>query len=88
MSKGFLSALAGIGVTLLAWYGPWEWPGWPAFTVISIVFGHASFADLPFAARSAWIVALIIVNVSVWGSIAYALLRLVAARPRPDAAAQ
>jgi hypothetical protein len=71
VSRGFVSALAGVAMTLLAWYGPWAWPAWPAFEVIDLVFGQAGFADLPFATRSAVVVVLIIVNVSSWGLVAY-----------------
>jgi hypothetical protein len=71
LSRGFLSALAGVAMTLFAWYGPWAWPAWPAFAVIDLVFGHGGFADLPYATRSAVVVGLIIVNVSVWGVVAY-----------------
>lgn len=81
MSRGFLSALAGLAMTLLAWYGPWEWPAWPAFAVIELAFGtHTSFADLPYATRAIAIVVLIIVNVTAWGAVAWAAMRL---RRRP-----
>jgi hypothetical protein len=70
MSRGFIATLAGVGVTLLAWYGPWEWPGWPAFTAISLVFGNA-FSELPFAARAASIVGLLVINIGFWVLIAY-----------------
>ena len=64
-------------MTLLAWYGPWAWPAWPAFTVIDLVFGHGGFADLPYAARSAVVVVLIIVNVSAWGGLAFGAMWMV-----------
>ena len=35
MSRGFPSASAGIAMTIFSWYGPWEWPAWPAFAVIA-----------------------------------------------------
>jgi hypothetical protein len=74
MSRGFVAALAGIAMTLLAWYGPWAWPAWPAFMVIDLVFGHGGFADLPYATRSAVVVVLIIVNVSAWGAVAFGVM--------------
>lgn len=71
LSRGFVSALVGAGVTLLAWYGPWEWPAWPAFSVIEIVYGsHSAFADQPYATRAAAVVALILVNVGAWAALA------------------
>jgi hypothetical protein len=86
MSRGFLSSLIGLSMTLLSWYGPWAWPAWPAFTAISLVFGRTGFADYPFAVRSAIVVFLIVLNVSFWAVIAYGLMRLVSMRNRgPDA---
>lgn len=67
MSRGFVAALAGIGLTLLSWFGPWEWPAWPAFALIRLVYGtQSNFADLPFGTRAAFVVLLIIVNVGTW----------------------
>ena len=74
MSRGFVSAMVGIGMTLLAWYGPWAWPAWPAFTAIDAVFGQDGFADLPHAERSAVLVVLIVLNVGSWGAVAYGVL--------------
>jgi hypothetical protein len=76
MSRGFISALAGIAMTLFAWYGPWAWPAWPAFTLIDLLFGsNTAFADLPFATRT--ITMLIIVNVAFWGAVVWIAMRAV-----------
>jgi hypothetical protein len=68
-------------MTLLAWYGRWEWPAWPAFAVIEIAFGtHTAFGELPFATRAAAVTLLIIVNVTFWGALARTTMRLFARR--------
>ena len=76
MSRGFVCALTGIAMTLFAWYGPWAWPAWPAFTAIDLVFGRTGFADYPFGVRSAIVVFLIVLNVSFWGLLSYGAIRL------------
>jgi len=77
MSRGFRCALIGVAMTLLAWYGPWEWPAWPAFTVISLVFRSGDpYQDLPYAGRAAVLTGLIIVNVGFWALVAMILSRL------------
>lgn len=85
MSRGFIAALTGIAMTLLAWYGPWAWPAWPAFTVIDLLFGtNTAFADLPFATRAATITMLIIVNVAFWGVVVWIAMRAVRRESRPS----
>lgn len=72
MSRGFVCALIGVAMTLLAWYGPWAWPAWPAFAVIRLFFGSGeSWLELPFVARSAVLALLILVNVSFWGGMTF-----------------
>lgn len=71
VSRGFVAALTGIAMTMLAWYGPWAWPAWPAFTAIDLVFGHTGFADHSSALRAAIVVLLIVLNVSCWAGIVY-----------------
>lgn len=77
MSRGFLSALAGIAMTIFSWYGPWEWPAWPAFAVIHLVFGTGGwYHDLSFAARGVVVVILIAINVATWAALFYLLTRV------------
>jgi hypothetical protein len=67
LSRGFVCSLIGIAMTLFAWYGPWEWPAWPAFTAVDLFFGHGGYAGLPFAQRAAVLIGLIMLNVASWG---------------------
>jgi len=75
-SRGFIAALGGIAMTLLAWYGSWAWPGWPASTAIDLL-GFTDFADFPRVAKSAVVVLLIIINVGTWAAAIRAAMLLV-----------
>jgi hypothetical protein len=67
MSKGFLSALGGIALTLLGWFGPWEWPSTPGIVVFdALVQPTDVLAGGAQPLRIAVIVLLITVNVLVW----------------------
>lgn len=77
MSRGFVSTLAGIAMTLLAWYGPWAWPGAPAFAVIRMTFGtDSNFADLEFRMKALFVILLIVVNVATWAAVVRSALAL------------
>jgi len=76
VSRGFLAALGGIAMTLLAWFGSWAWPGWPASFAIDLL-GFADFAELPRLAKSSIVVLLIIINVGTWAIILRAAMLLV-----------
>jgi len=54
-------------VTLLAWFGPWAWPGWPASVAIDLL---TRFTDYPEShlGRSGMVVLLIIINVGIWAA--------------------
>jgi|GEM_PF-1197162 len=70
MSKGFRSALFGIAMTLLGWYGPWEWPSWPgivAFDALVKPTDVLSVGAPPL--RAAVVVLLIAVNVAAWAGV-------------------
>lgn len=69
VSRGFVSALGGVAMTLLAWYGSWAWPGWPASVAIDLLGRFASFPELPRPEKGAFVVLLIIINVGVWGAV-------------------
>jgi len=85
-SRAFICTLAGIGMTVFSWYGPWSWPAWPAFAVLHAGFGNGtSWQELPYAARGAVLVALIVINSGFWAllvaSIWFAIRR--SSSPRP-----
>jgi len=71
VSKGFLSALAGLAITILAWTAPLEWPSWPATAGMWILSETGfDFADQEPVRKSILIVLLIALNVGSWGVIA------------------
>ncbi len=79
LSRGFICAVIGLAMTIFSWYGPWSWPAWPALGTMALIFGsHSSFADLPYAARGAFIVFLIALNSAVWALVAMAVWRVAA----------
>ncbi|MEA2163050.1 MAG: hypothetical protein QOK37_1177 [Thermoanaerobaculia bacterium] len=83
-SRGFIAALAGIAMTLLAWFGPWAWPGWPAGVALDLL---ASFPDLSQAAKASIVVLLIIINVGTWALLVRAAMQLLPRRREdPDRA--
>jgi hypothetical protein len=77
VSRSFVSALSGIAMTLLAWYGPWAWPAWPAFTALRLAFGTGEVYDeMTNAWRAVVVVALIVINIAFWGLLVYGSQRL------------
>jgi hypothetical protein len=76
VSRGFIASLGGIAMTLLAWFGSWAWPGWPASFAIDHL-GFADFAELPRLDKSAVVVLLIIINVGTWAAAIRAAMLLV-----------
>jgi hypothetical protein len=77
VSRGFVAALGGVAMTLLAWFGSWAWPGWPASVALDLLGRFAEFPELPRAEKGAFVVLLIIINVGVWaGVIRVAMLLL------------
>ena len=82
LSRGFVAALIGVGITTFSWYGPWSWPAWPALATISL--SHFDLNELPYAARAAFMVILIVVNVGAWATFAWVIMRVLVYRPRHD----
>jgi len=77
ISRGFIAAMGGIGMTLLAWFGSWAWPGWPASLALDVLGKYAEFPDLPRPVKATAVVLLIIINVGVWGGVIRAAMLLV-----------
>ena len=85
-SPGFLRAIFGILVTVLAWFGPWAWPAWPAMAVLAIAFSPARpFVALSYDARSVVVVILLAVNVVSWALAAWAIGKVRETRARRSA---
>jgi hypothetical protein len=75
VSRGFMAALGGIGMTLLAWFGSWAWPGWPASLALDVLGKVADFPDLARPVKATVVVLLIVINVGTWaGAIRVAML--------------
>jgi hypothetical protein len=80
MSRGFIATLGGIALTLLAWFGSWVWPGWPASIALDVLGHYSAFPDLPRGAKIVAVVALIVINVGTWAVVIRALMQLL---PKP-----
>lgn len=77
VSRGFVCALVGVAVTLLAFLDIWFWPAWPAFAVLQWVFRDGlEWTTLPFGVRAAAIVGLIAFNIAFWSGAAWLIWRL------------
>lgn len=75
-SRGFRCALFGLAMTILARLGPWNWPGWPARTVLDFALSRAAPSVVGPVAKGLGLVALIVVNAGFWAFAACAALRL------------
>lgn len=69
ISRGFIAALGGIAITLLAWFGSWAWPGWPASLALDLLGRFREFPEFPRVAKAAIVVLLIISNVGAWAGV-------------------
>jgi hypothetical protein len=71
LSRNFICTLFGLAMTVFSWYAPWAWPAAPALATMRILVGtQTSFADLPYAARGAVLIVLIVINVAAWTTAA------------------
>ncbi len=80
VSRGFVASLFGIGMTLLAWFGSWAWPGWPASLAVDVLAKYADFPDLPRPVKGTVVVLLIIINVGTWAALIRAAMLLIPRR--------
>ena len=80
VSRGFVATLGGVAMTLLAWFGSWAWPGWPASVALDLLRGFASFPELPHAGKASFVVLLIIINVGVWAAVIRGAMQLLPRR--------
>lgn len=71
MSRGFIATLIGIGITIASWFSPWEWPAWPALTLLSIAHRPGTYGG-----RALLVIVLIAVNAAFWAAIAYGVMRM------------
>ncbi|MEO8217380.1 MAG: hypothetical protein ABI718_09900 [Acidobacteriota bacterium] len=75
VSRGFVSAMAGVAITVFAWFSPWEWPAWPALTVLASL---ETYSEMSYAGRASVVVALIFLNVAFWATVIFLLTRIAA----------
>ena len=80
LSRGFIATLASVALTLLAWFGSWVWPGWPASFALDLLGHYSSFPDLPRFAKVATVVMLIVINVGTWALVIRAAMQLLPRR--------
>jgi hypothetical protein len=84
MSLGFRCALAGVALTLLAWFGPWDWPGWPARTVLEFALERWAPSRATSLHKGIGMTMLIAINVGFWAVVLRGVVagsRLLRSRP-------
>lgn len=81
MSRGFACALIGIAITVFGWVAPGVllpggWPMAPGFAALHLAFGRngADYLELPYAAKAATLVVLLVINVGVWALAAFGVI--------------
>jgi hypothetical protein len=63
-------------MTLVAWLGPWRWPGWPALTLLDFILARAAPSVAGPVAKGLGLVVLLVVNTAFWGVLACAAIRM------------
>lgn len=71
MSRGFIAALAGLAITIFAWWSPWLWPAWPSIFVFNRIH---DFYEYSHSRQEVITVLLIALNVAAWAIVARALM--------------
>ncbi len=82
ISRGFIAALGGIAMTLLAWFGPWAWPGWPASVAIDLLTRFSDYPDFSHLGKSVVVILLIALNTGTWAGVIRVVMLLVPRRVR------
>jgi hypothetical protein len=78
MSRLFACILAAFVITVVGYFGIWEWPAWPAFGMLYLLFGAGDpWLELSMTARAATLVGLIAFNVAVWTAVVWMLARFI-----------
>ena len=75
-SRGFRCGLFGLAMTVLAWLGPWGWPGWPALTLLDFILARAAPSVAGPVAKGLGLVILLFVNAGFWGVLACVAVRV------------
>ena len=78
VSRGFSCTLAGVAITVFAWFSPWLWPGWPGVPVMGYITTRYDFVAWPYATKGATIVVVMILNIAWWALVAYTATRATA----------
>lgn len=83
MSRGFLATLIGIVITVIGRIGPWRLPAWPAVAILEWFLANHAPSVMSGNIKALGLVALLLINVSFWGGLAWlALVSIAAARRR------
>jgi hypothetical protein len=73
MSRGFISALAGLAITIYAWFSGSVWPAWPSIFVFD-TFDRGAFSELSHTGQAVVTILLIALNVAVWAIVVWVIL--------------